>query len=124
MWFPILLQLALIAPLAWCKPTPAHTSRDVEDGTAKIAPKVFIFSMFDAEADIWYNIPEFNLLARNISVPGFSPLFPQAHCTSSGTICQATFGEGEINAASTISSNIHSSQLDESNTPPAAFGAE
>ncbi|ESK98411.1 purine nucleoside [Moniliophthora roreri MCA 2997] len=112
MWSPVPLQLALLVPLAWCKPALAPTSRDVDGGRSKIAPKVFIFSMFDAEADVWYNIPEFNLLAHNISVPGFSPLFPQAHCTSSGTICQATFGEGEINAASTISSLLYSPQFD------------
>jgi purine nucleoside permease len=38
----------------------------------------------------------------NITVTGFSPLFPYAHCTSNYSICQITTGESEINAASTI----------------------
>jgi hypothetical protein len=62
-----------------------------------VKPKVFIVSMFDPEADIWYGIPEFDLLALNITVPGFSPLFPDAHCTADGDICQLVTGEsGEL----------------------------
>jgi purine nucleoside permease len=37
-----------------------------------------------------------------MTVPGFSPLFPQAHCLADGSVCQLTTGESEINAASTI----------------------
>ncbi|KAJ5143437.1 uncharacterized protein N7515_002224 [Penicillium bovifimosum] len=66
-----------------------------------IAPKVFIVSMFAPEAEAWWNIPEFNLLAHNISVPGLSPLFPEVHCTKDHEICQLITGEGEINAATT-----------------------
>lgn len=51
---------------------------------------------------MWENIPEFDVFAQNITVLGFSPLFPQAHCTSDGSICQLVTGESEINAASTI----------------------
>jgi purine nucleoside permease len=58
-----------------------------------VKPKVFIISMFDPEADIWYGIPEFDLLALNITVPGFSPLFPDAHCTADGDVCQLVTGE-------------------------------
>lgn len=65
-------------------------------------PKLFILSMFTSEANTWYDRPDIDLLAQNITVPGFSPLFPEAHCTSSGEICQMTAGEGEINAASSI----------------------
>ncbi|KAJ6454176.1 purine nucleoside permease [Mycena sanguinolenta] len=75
-----------------------------------ISPKVMILSMFDLEADAWYNIPEFNVLARNFTIPGLSPLFPQLHCTSNGDICQLTLGEGEINAASSIAALVHSTQ--------------
>ncbi|KAG6837746.1 hypothetical protein H0H93_001672 [Arthromyces matolae] len=64
---------------------------------------------FDSEGDVWYGIPEFNLLAQNVTVPGLSPLFPDVHCTSDGTICQLTTGEGEINAATTITTLVHSS---------------
>lgn len=61
---------------------------------SNIKPKVFIVSMFDPEAEVWWGIPEFDLLAKNVSVPGFSPLFPEAHCTSDGEICQLVTGEG------------------------------
>jgi len=58
-----------------------------------IKPKVFIISMFDPEGEVWYGIPDFDVLARNITVPGFSPLYPDAHCTEDGDICQLTTGE-------------------------------
>ncbi|KAL8714084.1 MAG: hypothetical protein Q9220_001812 [cf. Caloplaca sp. 1 TL-2023] len=58
-----------------------------------IKPKVFLIDMFPPEGDIWYGIPEFNLLERNITVPGFSPLFPDAHCTKNGDVCQVVTGE-------------------------------
>ncbi|KAG6865417.1 hypothetical protein C0991_002807 [Blastosporella zonata] len=68
--------------------------------------------MFNLEGNVWYNIPEFNVLAQNITVPGFSPLFPDAHCTKDGSICQITAGEGEINAALSLSSLVRSSAFD------------
>lgn len=58
--------------------------------------------MFTSEANAWYDRPDLDLLAQNITVPGFSPLFPEAHCTSTGDVCQMTIGEGEINAAASI----------------------
>ncbi|KAG6908565.1 hypothetical protein DXG01_004123 [Tephrocybe rancida] len=74
-----------------------------------IAPKVFIFNL---EGNVWYNIPDFNVLGQNITVPGFSPLFPNAHCTIDGTICQLTAGEGEINAALSLASLVRSPAFD------------
>lgn len=32
--------------------------------------------MFSDEGKAWYGIPEFDVLAQNITVPGMSPLFP------------------------------------------------
>ncbi|KAG7087702.1 hypothetical protein E1B28_013649 [Marasmius oreades] len=92
------------------------TTQTEDNFPSKIEPKVFIFSMFEGEAQPWYHIPEFNVLARNITVPGLSPLFPQAHCTADGSICQLTTGEGEINAVASISSLIHSSTFDLTHT--------
>lgn len=48
---------------------------------------------FIYEAEAWYGIPDFNLLAQNISVPGLSPLFPDVHCTKNEEICQVVTGE-------------------------------
>ncbi|KFY37904.1 hypothetical protein V495_06870 [Pseudogymnoascus sp. VKM F-4514 (FW-929)] len=85
----------------------AYTSSDnlAASSTAShgIKPKVVIISHFGLEASVWYGIKDFNVLERNITVPGFSPRYPQAHCTRNGEICQVTTGEAEINAASTIS---------------------
>lgn len=39
---------------------------------------------------------------HNITVPGLSPVYPTIHCTTNYTICQITTGEGEINAASSM----------------------
>ncbi|KAI9794117.1 MAG: hypothetical protein M1835_006798 [Candelina submexicana] len=86
--------------------------RAVNATTSPIAPKVFIISMFPPEAAVWYHIPEFDLLAKNVTVPGFSPLFPDAHCTANGEICQLITGESEINAAVTISSLVFSRLFD------------
>lgn len=52
---------------------------------------------------MWWGIREFDLLAHNITVPGLSPLFPEVHCTQDGSVCQVVTGEGQINAAVTLS---------------------
>lgn len=65
----------------------------LERRAGKITPKVVIFSMFPPEADAWYGIKEFDVLAHNITVPGLSPLYPDAHCTANGDVCQVTIGE-------------------------------
>lgn len=61
---------------------------------------------------MWWEIPEFDLLAHNITVPGLSPLFPDIHCTADGSVCQLVTGEGEINAAVTLSSFVFSPVFD------------
>ncbi|KAF5365139.1 hypothetical protein D9757_012616 [Collybiopsis confluens] len=63
---------------------------------------------FGPEGDVWHNIPEFDLLACNITVPGISPLYPDVHCTSDGSICQLVTGEAEINAATTVTALVFS----------------
>ena len=62
-----------------------------------LAPKVVIISMFSPEAEVWYGIDEFDLLAQNVTVPGLSPLFPDVHCTANGDVCQIITGESEVN---------------------------
>lgn len=70
---------------------PARVGARATSGMIK--PKVMIISMFDPEAEVWYGIPEFDVLAVNVTVPGASPLFPDVHCTSDGDVCQYTIGE-------------------------------
>ncbi|KAE9397572.1 purine nucleoside permease [Gymnopus androsaceus JB14] len=72
--------------------------------------------MFASEGDIWQDILQFNILAQNITVAGFSPLFPDAHCTEDGSICQVITREAEINAALTITSLVHSPAFDLAST--------
>ncbi|GLB44602.1 putative purine nucleoside [Lyophyllum shimeji] len=115
------MRLFLLANLLWLaalaassvvlQPDGSATNAD-QTGISKIKPQVFIISMFADEGEVWYNIPEFDLLARNVTVPGLSPLFPDVHCTRNGSICQLTTGEAEINAATTITSLIFSPFFD------------
>ncbi|KAJ5170961.1 uncharacterized protein N7500_003744 [Penicillium coprophilum] len=88
-------------------------TRIIEKGSyGVITPKVFIVSMFAPEAEAWWNIPEFDLLAHNITIPGLSPLFPDVHCTEDYEVCQLITGEGEINAAATVTSVAFSPLFD------------
>ncbi|KAI0643436.1 purine nucleoside permease [Trametes meyenii] len=73
-----------------------------DETSTKITPRVFIVGMFEDEGSAWHNISEFNVLEHNITVPGLSPRFPSVHCTLTGTICQLVAGEGEINAAASL----------------------
>ena len=106
-------QLAAALVLFGCtSATPLQGNTLVEKRAAVIKPKVFIIDMFGPEGDVWYGIPEFNLLAHNISVIGLSPLYPQVHCTKDGSVCQVITGESEINAATTITSLVKSPKFD------------
>ena len=89
-----LFTLAILASLGVVDGFSAHgNAGHVQKRANKIAPKVLIFSMFPNEADVWYGIDDFDVLAQNITVPGLSPLFPDVHCTSNGDVCQMTIGE-------------------------------
>ncbi|KAK7037496.1 hypothetical protein VNI00_010988 [Paramarasmius palmivorus] len=105
-----LAQVAVIAPALLAARANSHA--DTRSGSGRITPKVFILNMFDQEANVWYNIPEFDLLARNITVPGVPSSFPDAHCTRNGSICELVAGEAEINAAVTMSALVYSSIFD------------
>lgn len=78
----------------------------------QITPKVFIVSMFDWEEQVWFDKPEFDILGRNITVPGLSPIYPDVHCTLNGEICQVVTGEAEINAAVTMTALLASPLFD------------
>lgn len=67
---------------------------------------------FPPEGAAWYGIPEFNLLEKNITVPGISPLYPDVHCTANGDVCQIVTGEAEINAANSINALTFSGLFD------------
>ncbi|PYH86412.1 putative purine nucleoside permease [Aspergillus uvarum CBS 121591] len=110
----LLLAGSCLSSLAVARSVPVQQPRDVvvSHTPAKITPKVFIVSMFAPEAEIWWGIPEFDLLAHNITIPGASPAFPDVHCTADYTICQLITGESEINAAITVASVVFNPMFD------------
>ncbi|GAA5865029.1 hypothetical protein JCM8547_007687 [Rhodosporidiobolus lusitaniae] len=74
-----------------------------------VSPKVMIISMFSPEREVW--LEPLNL---EVDYPfaGASPLFPYVSCNRVRTVCIATTGEAEINAASTVMALTLSSQFD------------
>lgn len=80
-------------------PAPAGSSYGIYKLPDAIKPKVFIILMFDYEANAWLSRLPFT---QNITVPGFLPLFPWAHCTEDGETCLLITGEGDENAGPTI----------------------
>ncbi|KAI0091409.1 purine nucleoside permease [Irpex rosettiformis] len=94
----------------------SESHRDVQEvlvkQDSKLQPKVFIIGMFGAEGETWHGIDEFNLLEQNTTVPGFSSLYPDAHCTLDGSICQLVTGSGEINAIASLSALLYSDLFD------------
>ncbi|KAL1409231.1 hypothetical protein Q8F55_006064 [Vanrija albida] len=73
-----------------------------------LTPKVFIVSMFSPE-DVWTAPLK---LTHNVSLPGLSPLFPHVKCDKARDVCHVITGEGEINAAATISAVVLSDKFD------------
>ncbi|RCI13618.1 hypothetical protein L249_5564 [Ophiocordyceps polyrhachis-furcata BCC 54312] len=63
-------------------------------------------NQFTPEADSWHarfhESKLGNLSAVAVASPGLSMLFPHVMCTQDGLVCQATVGEGEINAAASM----------------------
>ena len=76
-----------------------------------IAPKVMILSLFAPEAAPWY-MTDLGLGAVNVTVPGLSPLFPEALCGPTLEVCQIITGEAEINAAASVTALVESPFFD------------
>jgi len=52
-----------------------------------------IILQFGPEAGTWLDHSSFDFYAINVTVPGFSPRYPDAHCTATGEVCLLTTGE-------------------------------
>lgn len=95
----------------------ASTNNDLQTSYGKpfavYQPKAFIISMFIFERDPWLESMDF---VHNITIPGLSPIHPTIYCTTNYTICQMTTGEGEINAASSVTALTLSPLFDLSKT--------
>lgn len=95
----------------------ASTNNDLQTSYGKpfavYQPKAFVISMFKYERDPWLEAMDF---VHNITIPGLSPIYPTIYCTTNYTVCQATTGEGDINAAATVASLTLSPLFDLSKT--------
>lgn len=63
------------------------------------SPKMFVINMFSLEEAPFLDSYDF---VNEISIPGLSPIYNTIHCDANYELCQLTTGEGEINAASTL----------------------
>jgi len=87
------LPIAFAAP--YISPSDRRNGHPWNQGPSDVLkPKIVIISMFSYEADVWHGIPEFDLLEKNVTVTGFSPQYPEAHCTANGEICQVITAMG------------------------------
>ena len=101
---PILVASQLLAVFASVNTAVAKPLSVLEARNHKrIKPKIFLIDMFPPEGAAWYGIPEFNLLANNITVPGLSPLYPDVHCTEKGDVCQIITGEAGMRSSFSFS---------------------
>ena len=80
---------------------------------ALFLPKVFLVTTFTQEREAWTSKLAFT---NNLTIPGLSPLYPEITCLSDYSVCLVTTGEGEINAAATVSSLTLSPYFDLSKT--------
>ncbi|GME80707.1 unnamed protein product [Ambrosiozyma monospora] len=78
---------------------PEPSKSGVISPLAKYKPSVFVINMFTLEEEPF--LEHFNLV-YNLTIPGLSPIYSEIHCNSNYTLCQVTTGEGEVNAATTI----------------------
>ncbi len=65
--------------------------------------------MFQGEAGPWL---EHASLERAVSVPGLAPRYPAVHCNDAATLCMVTTDMGYANAASSITTLVHSARFD------------
>jgi purine nucleoside permease len=112
MRFSAVAAVSLLSSLAASSPLSGVTSLFQKRWSPPYTPKVFIISMFGPEEGAWLDIPEFDVFAVNVTVPGLSPVYPHIHCTSDFSICQITIGEAEINAATSVSALAFSGMFD------------
>lgn len=78
-----------------------------------VSPQVVVVSLFKPEAEVWHSkLKKTDLaLTEKITIPGLSPLFPSVYCSSDYTLCNVITGEGEINAAATMTAFLSSAQF-------------
>ncbi|OJJ34561.1 hypothetical protein ASPWEDRAFT_158494, partial [Aspergillus wentii DTO 134E9] len=85
-------------------------------GRPRIAPKVFIFTMFKKEATNWLSDESSLEMGNKITLPGLYRGYEQIHCTADNSVCLVVVGTALINAALSVSAIISSTIFDLSKT--------
>ena len=83
-----------------------ETNNETTSSPDTLMPKVMVVTLFEPERKAW--IGRNFTYPRVIEVPGISPLFQNVSCTSNSDVCLATLGEGEINAAASMTALLFS----------------
>jgi purine nucleoside permease len=92
---PLLLFLCCFLFTTWANASHTYGGWGTGHKPNTIRPKVVIVGFYSDEGSVWHDIPEFDVLQRNVTVPGLSAYFdPVVHCTKDGAVCQLLAGEG------------------------------
>lgn len=91
----------------------AGLNQTVYEENKLYTPKVVIVNMFSLEEEPFHLSYEF---VHHITLPGLSPIYSEIHCDANYELCQLTVGEGEINAASSLTAFALSPLFDLSST--------
>lgn len=85
------------------------SNNETSSDPAILMPKVMVVTLFEPERGAW--VGRNFTFPRVVEVPGLSPLFPNISCTSNSDVCLATLGEGEINAAASMTALLYSTKF-------------
>lgn len=83
------------------------------DEFKQFTPKLFIINMFSKEEAPFLEYYDF---VHEIKIPGLSPVYDTINCDANYELCQLTTGEGEVNAATTLTALSLSPVFDLSKT--------
>lgn len=81
---------------------------EIEKFDDVITPKAVVVNAFAPEGAVWQKHVNFT---NNITLPGLSPIYPNVSCTKNYDLCHIITGEGEINAATSISAFLTSAKF-------------
>lgn len=91
---PVSASRSELAPVA-----TAGLNETLYKENSKYSPKVFIVNMFSYEEEPFLLAYDF---VHEITIPGLSPVYNTINCDADYELCQITIGEGEVNAAVTL----------------------
>ncbi|KAI0870107.1 purine nucleoside permease [Hypoxylon argillaceum] len=80
--------------------------------STKIAPQIFIFAMFNKEAENWLSDDSEFKFSRSIPLPGLSRDYGDVRATEDGRVCLLVLGTALINAALSVAALVSSGKFD------------